>query len=321
MNSTDTPSLSSANPRLRIWPAIIIVALMWAVMKVPPYLVPDDPMMKFMGMMWGPIIGAGLFLIWWLLLSRTAMLDRWLILGTCLAIGGAAYALYHDTVGLFGLFLFALPVVITAWFLWLLITPGLDWGSRCAGLAVVLIAAWGYFATLRFDGIYGDFESALSYRWQPTEEKRFLAERSQKPGPAPSAAPAAELALQAGDWPAFRGANRDNRVPGLKIATDWSANPPREIWRHRVGPGWSSFAVIGNRLFTQEQRDKDEAVICYDADTGAEVWVHTDKERFEEVVAGAGPRATPTFHQGRLFTFELSRGRHREAYLVPRRPQ
>src|SRR5262249_19075967 len=73
------------------------------------------------------------------------------------------------------------------------------------------------------------------------------------------------------------------------------------VWRHRVGPGWSSFAVVGNRLYTQEQRGQDEAVVCYDADTGNELWVHRDAARFSEVVAGPGPRATPTFHQGQLY--------------------
>ena len=34
------------------------------------------------------------------------------------------------------------------------------------------------------------------------------------------------------------------------------------MWKHRIGPGWGSFAVVGNRLFTQEQRGADEVVVC-----------------------------------------------------------
>ena len=60
--------------------------------------------------------------------------------------------------------------------------------------------------------------------------------------------------------------------------------------------------MIGTRLFTQEQRAEDEVVVCYDADTGAELWVHADATRFTEVVGGAGPRATPTYHEGNLYT-------------------
>ncbi len=77
--------------------------------------------------------------------------------------------------------------------------------------------------------------------------------------------------------------------------------PPRELWRHLIGPGWSSFAVIGHRAYTQEQRGDDELVVCYDLDTGAELWAHHDATRFNELVAGPGPRGTPTFADGRIF--------------------
>ena len=127
--------------------------------------------------------------------------------------------------------------------------------------------------------------------------------------------------LEAGDWPGFRGPNRDSRLTGVRIATNWTTNPPRQVWRHRVGPGWSSFTVVGKRIFTQEQRGDDEVVVCYHADTGAENWVHNDKTRFNEVMAGPGPRATPTFHEGkstrkRNRPTQLSGCCHRSGHLV-----
>jgi outer membrane protein assembly factor BamB len=60
--------------------------------------------------------------------------------------------------------------------------------------------------------------------------------------------------------------------------------------------------VIGDRLYTQEQRGEHEAVVCYQAATGKELWVHEDPGRFWEAVSGAGPRATPTFAGGRIYT-------------------
>jgi outer membrane protein assembly factor BamB len=60
--------------------------------------------------------------------------------------------------------------------------------------------------------------------------------------------------------------------------------------------------VIGDHVYTQEQRDDREAVVCYQASTGTEIWVHEDTGRFWEGVSGAGPRATPTFDDGRVFT-------------------
>jgi len=83
---------------------------------------------------------------------------------------------------------------------------------------------------------------------------------------------------------------------------DWEKNPPVEIWRRPLGAGWSSFAVAGSMAITQEQRGENELVVCYDLATGDILWSHADRERFENVLGGIGPRATPAISPPWVYT-------------------
>jgi outer membrane protein assembly factor BamB len=285
-----------ATRRPRLWPAVAVVALMWLVIS-GPWWGESVSMMRFMAVFWGPVVAAAALVIWQLFFSRLRWIDRLLGLAAGAATGAAA-AYLADFPAMI-LLIYALPVVLTAWVGWLLVGALLRLPFLRLGLLAVFLLSWGAFDLLSVDGFDGSLSPSWRFRWGLTDEQKFLAYHAGRRVPSQAAAPA--LALQPGDWPGFRGRYRDGRLPRVRLAADWASNPPPQVWRHPVGPGWSSFAVVGDRLYTQEQRDKDEAVVCYNADTGDELWAHTDPTRFKETVSGVGPRATPTFHDGKIY--------------------
>jgi outer membrane protein assembly factor BamB len=111
-------------------------------------------------------------------------------------------------------------------------------------------------------------------------------------------------ALSREDWPQWRGVNRDGigKAPGL--LSDWSKTPPKQLWTAPCGGGYSSLAITGGRVYTQDFKDGNERVICLDAETGKERWVHAYAAPYSKLGNGyaGGPRATPTVHDGRIYT-------------------
>ena len=102
-------------------------------------------------------------------------------------------------------------------------------------------------------------------------------------------------------WTDFRGSHRDGRYTGPAIRTDWPADGFDPLWSQPVGGGYASFAVAGGQAFTIEQRRDQEVVAAYDVDSGVERWTHAWPAHFQEMMGGPGPRATPTWHAGRVY--------------------
>jgi outer membrane protein assembly factor BamB len=298
MTTVQTEAPARLKP-IRLWPGVLAVALQWLAWFVVPAV---DPEARVYGVL-GGLAGGLAVLLWWLIFSRAPWPER---VGALVLIPAAVYAtsyLVHPSIanGMMGMMLpiFAVPVLSLALVAWAAAGRQLPDGPRRASLVAALLLACGVFTLVRTGGMSGEGESDLRWRWAPTPEERLLARAGDEPAAPPPSPPAAETAA---DWPGFRGPGRDGVVHCARIATDWSRSPPAELWRREVGPGWSSFAVQGDRFYTQEQRGEEEVVACYHLTTGRPVWMHRDAARFWESNAGAGPRATPTLHGGRVYT-------------------
>ena len=329
--NTDEPTLRKP---LRLWPGVVLALLLLLArfgvkMAVPGFEGFSKGMMATFGCM-------AALLLWWLLFSRARWSERLSALGLMVAGLGASWLLRHESMGPLWIIGYALPFLFLAFVAWAVAGRRLADGPRRAAMAATILIACGAWLLARSDGITGDHDMKFGWRWTESPEERLLTQAGDEPAtvPAPKApdeqpaalptvetaaetpetqaadepavAPGAPAALPepktGADWPAFRGPARNGIVRGARIETDWSASPPVELWRRPVGPGWSSFAVRGDLVYTQEQRGDDELVSCYNLTTGAPVWQHHDAARFFEANAGAGPRSTPTLDKGRVYT-------------------
>ena len=189
--------------------------------------------------------------------------------------------------------------------LWLLAFSGLRWWQRLGALGVLVAAYAAVKMTTRTDGaISSSGLPRLVWRWAPTKDEqlsRAVVAAATAPHAVASALPVAAEAKFS--FPQFLGANRDSRVEGVKLAHDWAASPPKELWRHPVGLGWSGFVVANGLAITQEQVGEDELVAACALLTGAPVWAHTNRTRFIEWQGGDGPRATPTIVGNRIYAY------------------
>ena len=102
-------------------------------------------------------------------------------------------------------------------------------------------------------------------------------------------------------WTDFRGPRRDGLYTQTPIRGEWPATGIEPLWIQPVGGGYASFVIADGRAFTIEQRRDEEVIAAYDIDTGAELWTHAWSAHFRETMGGPGPRATPTWHDGRLY--------------------
>ncbi len=341
MASSSPAELTTTTRPLRLWPGVALGVLMVVSRIVVPAILPDAGSFAILGpAIFGLLIALWWLLFsrapWVERLGALAV-----AIGAVAATSRLVHiSIANAGMGML-LPIMSIPVLGLALVVWAAATRNLATGPRRVSMVAALIVASFSFALIRTGGI-GSSRMDLHWRWTPTPEDLLLAQDAQTPDPLParvtdatptvsepagptndkstaeraetaatksaeavaSAVPAvsAETTKVAPIWPGFRGPGRDSVIRGMSIETNWAAAPPKEMWRQPVGPGWSSFAVSGDLVYTQEQRGEGELVSCYNLTTGQPVWRHRDRARFWESNGGAGPRGTPTLSGGRVYS-------------------
>jgi outer membrane protein assembly factor BamB len=303
MPGSSTGQIAPARPAhagpLRVWPALVLVVLMVLARFGPAYL--EGGLSNYwMIAVFGPLLCCVLMAIWWLAASRATWKERVFGFLGLIAALAVTLALVHPTMRGPGTTYLTAPMGFVFFGL------GAAWLAKRrpatrTGLSVLLaFVGFGYSMLLRNEGMTGEYAMDTYWRWKTSAEATMLTARRAEPATQRSAAVTSE-ALANAEWPGFRGADRTGHSRGPQISTNWSSTPPRQLWKIAVGPGWSSFAVAGKLLFTQEQRGPMETVVCYDAETGREIWIRQVEARLDDPLGGPGPRATPTIANGGLF--------------------
>ncbi len=110
------------------------------------------------------------------------------------------------------------------------------------------------------------------------------------------------------DWPQWRGPNRDGVVTSFTAPRSWPERLTLK-WRVDVGEGYATPVLVGSRVYMFTRQGDDEVMRALDADTGRTVWQTSYPAPFSFESAaephGPGPKATPTFADGKLYTLGL----------------
>jgi outer membrane protein assembly factor BamB len=117
------------------------------------------------------------------------------------------------------------------------------------------------------------------------------------------------------DWPQYRGPNHDGTSPET-ILTTWPSGGLRPIWKHPLHNGFSAITVGGGKAFTLVTREVEgadqEVCVALDANTGNELWAvplgaavydEGGNRGAEDNNGGDGPRSTPAFDSGKVYTY------------------
>lgn len=120
----------------------------------------------------------------------------------------------------------------------------------------------------------------------------------------------------ADDWPQWMGSKRDNVWRESGVMERFPEGGPKVLWRSKVAGGYAGPAVAGGRVYVMDYVTADnvkvdnfrrkeftgtERVLCLDESTGQQIWKHEYNVKYT-VSYPAGPRCTPTVHEGKVYT-------------------
>lgn len=113
----------------------------------------------------------------------------------------------------------------------------------------------------------------------------------------------------AGDYPQWRGINRDGAAAAFVTPLAWPDQLTQQ-WRVETGLGYATPILIGDRVFTFGRQNQEEVVMALNAKNGMVVWRTAYNAPYRDNPGtsrhGPGPKSTPLFHNGKLYTLGIN---------------
>jgi outer membrane protein assembly factor BamB len=114
------------------------------------------------------------------------------------------------------------------------------------------------------------------------------------------------MAGRADDWPQWRGPTRTGLSKETGLLKQWPKSGPKLLWELKdVGGGYSTPAIVGDRIYLMADRDGEEFVVALATQDGARVW----STAVCKVGRNFGPqypgtRSTPTVDGDRIYALD-----------------
>jgi len=106
----------------------------------------------------------------------------------------------------------------------------------------------------------------------------------------------------AADWPYFRGPDHNGISKETGWSAQWPASGPKQLWKAKVGMGFSTLSVSKGRVYTTGNTSDTDSVFCFDANTGKELWKHSYAAPLDPKYYEGGTSATPVVDGDRVYT-------------------
>ncbi len=114
------------------------------------------------------------------------------------------------------------------------------------------------------------------------------------------------------DWPRWSGTQCQMVSNETGWSFNWQAQPPSLAWTAELGVGFSSVAVVGDRVYSMGYEDENDVVHCLNASTGERLWRFAYPSLRMANLHDGGPGSTPTVAGEHVYTI----GREGHCYCL-----